>query len=367
MKLIYPGLIIILIVSCSHKKKPAQQASVEVTTVAQAPAIKDEFAKGEIIPSINIGKDSLQKFALYLPSSYSISQKFPVIIFFDPHAEGLVPIKLYKELAEKNNIILVASNSSKNGLEMTQTSVIANNLIDEVISRISVDQSNISLCGFSGGAKVALSSGGENPAVSTIIYCGAAMNFQPSHQVNLIGFAGKKDMNYCDVVSFEKSMKDFQFKHFLIEWNGKHEFPSSEVFNDAVQFIKTGRIDNYEKKQVTISDKKLIDEQKEKQKYINAFRNENMIWWVNEINSLNKKKKTDLMYERMLGFISLACYSMTNNAIEHNDLQAAEYTLTIYKLADPQNEAVKQFTEELKRRKNKLSIREERHNTIQNK
>ena len=43
------------------------------------------------------------------------------------------------------------------------------------------------------------------------------------------------------------------------------------------------------------------------------------------------------MDERLLAFLSLACYSIGGGQLEQNKLDVAEKILAIYKLADPEN------------------------------
>jgi len=340
----------ILSAACSE---PAKQNKNTTTTVAVTePALpKEHFKRSEVIPSVFLKNDPAQNFALYLPKSYSDAVKLPVIVFFDPHGDGTVPLNLYHELAEKYNYILVASNDSKNGLSFDETNMIAANLVKECKTRFSVDEKKIAFCGFSGGAKVALMSGATNEDVSAIIYCGAAAQVKANHLVSLLGFAGKKDMNYTDLVSFEWSMEKAPMKHYLIEWNGKHEFPTADVFNDAFIFLSTGDVEQYSRKKVTITLEKVNEEQMIKQKYIEAFNTKDLDWWKAEINSLNTKKKMNPMYERLTGFISLACYSITDRAFQQNNLGGIEKVLAIYKMDDPENKAWKDFSAELQKRK----------------
>jgi len=318
------------------------------TTTVSAP--KDTFSTGQVIPSVSLNADPSQNFALYLPDNYVQGAKFPVIIFFDPHGDGTVPLNLYKDLAGKFHYILIGSNSSKNGMGFEQTKIIADNLVTEAKTRFGVDQGHITFCGFSGGAKVALLSGASNGSVSTIIYCGAAVESNPDHPLTLLGFAGKRDMNYTDVVSFNEGLARSTLKHYLVEWGGKHEFPTADVFNDAFTLLATGTIDNYDKKQATITPEKMAEEQSMKQQLYQALQDKDMAWWKSEVAMLNAKKKTDMMYDRLLGFVSLACYSLSNNALQQNNLPVAEKILPIYALADPTNEDCKKFTAQLKQK-----------------
>lgn len=337
-----------LAASCKQNAATATATTAETTKVVET---KDVFTTGVVIPTVTSKMDATQSYALYLPKSYTDTTTLPVIIFFDPHGDGTVPLNLYAQLAEENSYILIGSNTSKNGMDLQQAQYAADNLVNEAESRFKVNQRKITLCGFSGGAKVALAAAAENKAIATVIYCGAALPVNPTHPLEFVGFAGTRDMNYTDVVAFNSSLKGTQHIHYLVEWNGKHEFPVADVFSDAFDFLKNGNITNYANKQAGISAQKLAEEQGQKQILLQAFQTQDINWWKQNIALLNSKKKTDPMYERLLGFVSLACYSYSNQLLQQNNLPAAEKILTIYALADPGNKDCEAFTAELKKRK----------------
>lgn len=319
--------------SCNQHSENKEQVSVAQPT----PVVKDNFVTGSVIPIVSEKVDAGQTYALYLPKGYSDSTKLPCIIFFDPHGDGTVPLNLYKDLADKYNYVLMGSNTSKNGVAFEITNVLASNLIGEAYNRFSVDQNKICLCGFSGGAKVALQSGSTNPLIKTIIYSGSKIELTPNHPITVLGIAGTNDMNYTDLVSFDWDLSKTPIKHYLIEWNGKHEFPSAEVFNDAFEFLNTGSIPNYDKKKVTTTKEKVEEEQNIKKTYVAEIQSKDLDWWKKEIADLNTKKKNSPMHQRLLGFLSLAGYSFSNSALNANNLEMAGKVLAIYKMADPDN------------------------------
>jgi predicted esterase len=329
---------ILLLTAC--KGNTASTATEQQTAQPSAPVYpKDTFAVSKVLPNVPLRKDASQSFALYLPSVYNDTSKLPVIIFFDPHGDGTVPLTLYYKLAEKYGYILIASNNSKNMVPFAQTALFADNLVEEARLRLHADENRISYCGFSGGAKVAMLNGATNPYIHKIIYAGANAEVQPTHPINVLGFAGVRDMNYTDLVYYDrdKELDNQHIQHMLVEWKGKHEFPSADVFEDAFSFLNTGTVKDYEKKRPTITDGQLEKENNEKKKYIPAFQNEDLNWWKKEIASLNARKNTDIMSERLLGFISLACYSFSNTLLQQHKLAEAEKVITVYKLADPGN------------------------------
>lgn len=346
-RLIYTLVAGTLLLAAACKQNTTNNTTTETTKAVEA---KDSFALGVVIPSVTSKMDATQSYALYLPHNYTDTSTLPVIIFFDPHGDGTVPLNLYAQLAEKNGYILLGSNISKNGMQLQQAQYAADNLVNEATSRFKVNQRKITMCGFSGGAKVALAAAAANSSVTSVVYCGAALPVNPTHPLEFVGFAGTRDMNYTDVVAFNNSLKGTQHIHYLVEWNGRHEFPVAEVFNDAFDFLKTGNITNYANKQAGISTQKLDEEQAQKQMLLQAFQTQDINWWKQNIALLNSKKKSDPMYERLLGFVSLACYSYSNQLLQQNNLPAVEKILAIYALADPGNKDCEAFTVELRKR-----------------
>lgn len=396
MKKKLPGLLTacLLLIACGNravKENPVDEA-------APVPAVsaKEIFETGKVIPAITCQSNPALTFALYLPTEYDTARKFPAIIFFDPHAGGNYVVKKYQHLADEFHFILVGSNDSKNGLTLAETNTIAGSLISEVQHRFSAFD-HISLAGFSGGAKVALSSASISRSVRDVIYCGAAtpVTALPS-TTSFLGFAGVDDMNYSDLVAFDQSWNATDRNHYLIEWNGKHEWPDSTVFRDAFRWIEFNMmrdktipvsasvIDEWktsvEKKFAKTSDPlqqamlqqqvvsflngltdvsvnrnhyqqivsssafQKAQQQKEsilqsetlkKQEYITALQSKDLNWWAHEIDLL--KSKHDPSSQRLLGFISLACYSVSTASVSQNHLALAEQTLAVYKLADPEN------------------------------
>lgn len=391
------------LLSCSspqpkqETENPQQQSPVS--------QVHDEhFPVDSLIASVTCLTNPSQSFALYLPPNYDDTSKLPVIIFFDPHGSGSFPVKKYRLLAKEFGCILMGSNNSRNGVSFDETNQIANTLIQETRNRFHVHEKRITLAGFSGGAKVALAASENNNLVTEIIYAGAASPIQhPAPSLSILGFAGVNDMNYTDLISFDQSLKASNLSHFLIEWNGKHEWPDSTVFGDAFYWSSFNGMRNHllpendalinrfiqsEKKNMPASgdplaaaatlgkeifflhglvdvteysnqlssieqsiryssawgnkQKLLQQEQSLKQSYMQAFQEKDINWWKQEIYRMNSitDPKLKPMYQRLLGFLSLAGYSISGNAIQQNNFPVAEKMLVIYKLADPKNSDV---------------------------
>src|SRR5690242_472801 len=82
---------------------------------AAAIAQTESIPKGQVVERIEARNDSSQSYALYLPSNYTPSRKWPVLYAFDPGARGRTPVERFKAAAEKYGWIVVGSNNSRNG------------------------------------------------------------------------------------------------------------------------------------------------------------------------------------------------------------------------------------------------------------
>lgn len=353
-------------------------------------------AYGKIQDNIKINGDTSLSYSIYIPTKKTTL----AFIFFDPHGNGLVPISLYKNLADEFGIALIGNNNSANG---TDINIIASNfivLLNEIKTAYNIKENNIALWGFSGGAKAALYNAGQNNAISYCVYGGSVINSQ--NNIELLGFNGKQDMNYTDLLSFASQQQN-NTKHFQIEFLGKHAWPDTITSKDAFRWFLLKKMQRKEianhnslisksytlyKKQVDnlILTKQYTDafltcnkaihflnnltdvsyfntkksylitlpifktqvqyiqqsfekESKIKMQYQTDIFAKDTIYWKKEIADLWLKSTTDKsgIYNRLLGFLSLAGYSFANRAFQTNDIKTLEQILCIYHYADPTN------------------------------
>ena len=97
-------------------------------------------------------------------------------------------------------------------------------------------------------------------------------------------------------------------------------------------------------------------EQKQKQIFQQQFQQGDIHYWTATINDLNVKAKASTaagaMYQRLLAYLSLAFYSISNQLIHNNQNEPAQYFVTLYKMADPTNSEVWYFSAVLNARNN---------------
>ena len=95
-------------IQCMWKKVIALLMTTAAARAADLPT-------GEIVDSVECALDSTQHYALYLPSNYTSSRQWSVILAFDGGARGRVPVERYRQAAEKYGYIVFGSLNSRNG------------------------------------------------------------------------------------------------------------------------------------------------------------------------------------------------------------------------------------------------------------
>ena len=384
-----------ILMSCANSDKPIPAA--EAQEIATPSVARLEIGKDSVI-ILTIPSDASQSYCIYIPNKAKSIENTPILICFDPHGDGKLPIDKYKQWADKFGITIAGSNSSRNGLSAAEGQQIAANMIADICGRVGFDKKNVALCGFSGGAKVAISAIGSDGTIPNLIYAGAVTQLNSSHTLNILGFAGNQDMNYTDLLAFNESIRSSYPNTSLIEFNGKHEWPDVQTFENAfywlafqaahntplpdttliLRFVKStdlaiiaaeksnkwigayqicntaftflnglADVSGYKKQMETLSandqykkaftqkNETLQKEGNEKGTLQMAFQSQNYDWWTRVINGY--KASSTPSDKRLLGFVSLAGFSYSNRMLQQHDLEGAERMLAIYELADPTN------------------------------
>src|SRR5437868_7607347 len=134
-------LVCLLLISCTAALV-AQQAA--------APLLK-----GVINDRVVCRDAPDQSYALYVPSNYTPAKKWAMLYAFDPEARGGLPVKLFKDAAEKYGYIVVGSWNSQNGPVRPQVDALRA-MWSDTHQRFAIDNQRIYMTGFSGGARMAV-------------------------------------------------------------------------------------------------------------------------------------------------------------------------------------------------------------------
>jgi predicted esterase len=247
-----------------HKKRPVMRSLLiriflisGITLIIRLPGsiLAQVLPKGKIIDTIKCVDHSDQSYTLFIPPSYSEKIRWPVILIFDPGGQGVVAVKAFRPAAEKYGYMLACSHNSRNG-PLNNNFAAAGFMLDDLSKRFSLNNKRIFTSGFSGGSRFALALASGNEFIAGVIGCGAGLpnenNFYPSGRSSFVyyGIAGNRDMNYLemfDLMTFFNTRT--QVVSYLRTFDGGHQWPSSDILQEAVEWIN---LETIKKKELAI-------------------------------------------------------------------------------------------------------------------
>lgn len=414
---------LIFLASCvnNQDKTDAKQEKEEQTTEIKKPA-KAETSKSVVADENPVSKKpstekvkpvesklapALPGYSVYEPHKVSGHSGRPLIIFLDPHANGNIPVALYKNLAEDHGFLLIGSNEIRSGMSGREVIASFDSLFQMAKRDYHVDENRIYLMGFSGGARVALAFAEAYPEIKAVVASGAGIQAgvkAPKPTFSFLGMAGNEDFNMIEIINTDRSLKRQGFNRAMIIFDGDHNWPPVEVAEEAFQWLdlvamkeKTipgnptkiqdakewylqkanslkneGRIfDSYEvaERALTVLDgltdvsnlkalagelrknpvykEQLSDMVKTMQlemglqnNYMQAFAGKDMEWWTAELQKLNEtgtQQSEQLMKKRLLAFLGVMAYMISDRAVNEKDIEGSAKYLEIYRTLEPTN------------------------------
>jgi dienelactone hydrolase len=196
---------------------------------------------GQIIEAVACEGDPDQSYALYLPSAYTPEKRWPIVYAFDPLARGKVPVKLYKDIAEKYGYILAASNNSRN-LSAADSVKGATAMWQDTHIRLSLDERRTYTTGFSGGARMAghLALGCKQCQIAGVIADGAGYPTSGMPSANILYFlaVGDQDFNWPEVITVRREREELGLPYRVQVFAGPHQWAPSGIFQDAIEWMQ---------------------------------------------------------------------------------------------------------------------------------
>jgi len=211
--------------------------------------IEGQPQPGHAIDSIFCSHKPDQSYALYLPTNYNPSQKWPAIFVFEPAARGLLALKKYIAAAEEIGYIVLASNNSKNG-SWDLVFEAADAMFVDAFEKYSLDVDRVYTSGFSGGSRSASAIAALTGKIDGIIACGAGFSINDQYQlkkgsdVYYAAIVGDQDMNFLEHKRLREQLNLDGIANTLIVFNGGHRWPDSKHILEALYWIELQRHKN---------------------------------------------------------------------------------------------------------------------------
>jgi dienelactone hydrolase len=196
-------------------------------------------ANSDTVSTHYLKSDTTISFALYTPTgSAEDIRTMPVFFFFEPWGNGAYPVSIYSDLAKRYNFVLIGFNASRNGVPFEESAAKFNLAFSALQNEYGLDPSKLCIVGFSGAGKVALNTIASQKTIHYVIYGGATMDAALAGK-EVLGFAGTKDMNYTDLLDYDKSLNiKTDVRHFIVEYDGPHAWFDTATMENAFVWMK---------------------------------------------------------------------------------------------------------------------------------
>ncbi len=218
-----------VMIQCMEKK-------VIALLMATAAARAADLPTGQIIDSVECAADASQHYVLYLPSNYTPSRQWSVILAFDGGGRGRVPVERYRQAAEKYGYIVAGSLNSRNGPWEVSLNA-AKAMTADVKARFSVDLKRVYTAGLSGGARVALKIALDSKQIAGVFASSAGFpdQFIARPPFPVFGSAGTDDFNHLEMYQLDRRMTS---AHRVLYFEGGHTWLPAEMATQAVEWME---------------------------------------------------------------------------------------------------------------------------------
>lgn len=229
--------------------------TAQVTTAVDSTAPMDTITHridvtlpaGRVIQRIASRADTSQRYALYLPSSFTRERTWPILFLLDPRGRALIPMQRFQPIAERLGYIAISSYNTLSDGPNQPNYTAMNAMLADVQRSLPVDSRRFYLVGFSGTARFAWQMTSLLPgSVAGIIGAGAAVpggrawiqsNIGKSSPV-LFGTMGTLDPNYEELRQFDGELESIGLVHHIERFDGPHQWPPTELSTRSVEWLE---------------------------------------------------------------------------------------------------------------------------------
>jgi predicted esterase len=225
---------------------PVALALAAAPTAAQRPA-DPALRPGAVVDSVRAASDSTQRFAIYLPSTYTADRAWPVLFLMDPRGRALVPLERFRAAAERRGYVVLSSYNTLSDGAIAPNDAALDAMLVTAQDRLAVDTARLYLGGFSGTARLAWGYAAQlDGHIAGVIGVGAGLpsadflvrqSATGGLRAAFFGGAGTTDFNYEEVRALDRRLDQFGITHHVELFDGGHEWPPDAVCAAALEWM----------------------------------------------------------------------------------------------------------------------------------
>jgi len=235
---------------------------------------QDLRLKKGMITDIEIQKDSVsQMVSLYLPDSFELQGKWPLLIICDMDGKAKQSLSLFKQASENHGYLLAAPQGLSDTLSIGNNMALVQRTMIELNEILPLHKERTYTAGFNNGGRFANLIPVFINNISGVISIGSTLaNTEVLTQNNpfhFIGIVGTSDFNYVRLLEEEQVLNKLKFQNNLLVYDGDSQLPKSTYLERAINLFDVSSM----AKGVMAKNDSLI-----------------MQWYQNELAEINKYK-----------------------------------------------------------------------------
>jgi predicted esterase len=209
----------------------------------------DTLSAGRIVPVVASRSDTTERYALYLPSRYDPSRRWPALLVMDPGGRALRGVQLFQEAAERDGYVVLSSYNTVADSTEDPNEAAVNAMLNEIQTRYAVDMRRVYFAGLSGTARLAWGFAAQlGNHVAGVIGFGAGLpwsNIENAVQLRRLsslaffGGAGTVDFNYDEVTTLDAWLDSLpSIPHRVAFYPGPHRWPPPLICGQALDWMQ---------------------------------------------------------------------------------------------------------------------------------
>ncbi len=211
--------------------------------------------RGFVQDSIKVNDSIPDTFAVYLPSYYEPSGKWPVLFAVDMEGRAKQIVQFFQSVAEKEGFIIAASHNIHDSLSIVQNTLVMNRMFNKVFTLFPIHKKRTYTAGLGEGAQFATIIASLIRPVEGVISCGAGIPYKelldPRNPFQFIGVVGRSDYNFNSLFedfdatpARKRGEGKAQLVDYLMVFKGGEEWPPPSYLERAFEILNLKSMSN---------------------------------------------------------------------------------------------------------------------------
>jgi len=210
---------------------------ISLCTSAQQITLK----KGAIIDNLSVNDSIAESYALYLPTNFDVSKRWPIVFAFDMQGRGKQVVSMFRQAAEEQGYILAASNNIQDSLSLSKNILISSRMLNAIYAILPIKKDRSYTAGHGSGARMASLVPTFVKEIKGVISCGSPVAneevLSSKKRFHFIGVVGNEDYNYTSMLNSQKVLNKLKFSNQLLVFEGGQEWPASSYLSRAMEIF----------------------------------------------------------------------------------------------------------------------------------